>query len=168
MKFNLKKWQSIQERREDLYRKLEGLRLDLDYAKQAYIRKLNHFLNSYDVGMDGPLQKAIFIDKKLTHHALLNRLTIIKTNWESVCNEFSLKPETVVRRPLIVVYGLMIDLKKLEERLTRVSTDVSNFLASWHVLEEFASHYTKADGTVHEATEQHNQQLSSSESYPLA
>jgi len=159
MKFNLKKWQALEQRREDLYRKLQAINEDMRLKRGQLSKQQGFFLQEHDVNRDQPIKRQIMIDRKLSHAAILDRLALMRKNFAAICGDFSLNHDAVAKHSLIDLYTEMVSLKRVEEVQNKASGDTNNFMASWNVLEEFASHKIKIIKPVNVPVAENSNQL---------
>jgi hypothetical protein len=169
MKFNLKKWQMLQDRKQDLHGKLMSIQDILESTKNEYARQEQNVIRNYDTNRNLSLKAAILSDRKLSYAQLLDRAHAIKTQWKSICPELGLNQEkTLAHLPIQKLYDQMLGLKQLEERFDAAYKDFQNHGQCFNALEEYAGHHAKIDlSALYPVGETTGSSLSS-EPYPMA
>ncbi|OQK18017.1 hypothetical protein AU255_09215 [Methyloprofundus sedimenti] len=148
MKFNLLKWQSIQDRRNDLHVALMNINEELYFVRREYHKHRDSFLRGHDTRRDYPLTSIIDNDRKLSYPQLIERVEEIKSDWPNVCEEFTLPEESSAKPALIALYNRLLDLKRLEQRYDLVQSEWKSYGQSFNTLQEFATKHTKISSQI--------------------
>ncbi|MGY6278010.1 hypothetical protein [Methylomonas sp. MgM2] len=143
MKFNLEKWQRLQDKKAALHQVYLAASEEFDHANQAFSRSRSFFVSNYRG--DIVAHVAVAQDYKLSPSEIDAKLRMLREDWAKACEKFNVSEGWLGRNALITLYAEMRELARWRENKEQAARNQTAFGACFNVLDDFASKYGAND-----------------------